>query len=370
MTQRDNFIDELRGIALLGIAIANLPAFAYLEPYYPQFAVETQLDQLAGFLNYALIKGKFIALFCFLFGYSLAYLKKELQVRRLIVIGVLGCLHGIFLFFGDILFTYATLGAIVMLQIHKSTTGSPKIVGWGMYVCVFLVLSLAVGMMFLPPEAFESTSKAIRQIYGPDYWLSITPRFIEWISTHLLAIILFGPLLLALMRFGFVAHQNDWLSSDRFDSKFWSGFGRLIWIAPLLISLILAYLLIQDGPKLLRTWQGFLLDSVQFMTAPLLTITYIAWLGKLRQHRPESLRRFRAVGRMALTAYLMQSLIMVVLYSGWGFALNQQLGAAANFAISLAIFGSIAVIAHFWLARFERGPAETLVAWLIRPKGA
>ncbi len=74
------------------------------------------------------------------------------------------------------------------------------------------------------------------------------------------------------------------------------------------------------------------------------------------------LRAFAPVGRMALTNYLMQSLVMTAIYNGWGLGLYGKVGPAANLAICVFFFSIQVVVSRWWLDRFCFGPAE----WLWR----
>jgi uncharacterized protein len=95
-----------------------------------------------------------------------------------------------------------------------------------------------------------------------------------------------------------------------------------------------------------------------------LAFGYIAAATLLLQ-RPEwqrRLARFAAVGRMALTNYLMQTVLCLLVFYGYGFGLIGQVGATAALTIALLIFGMQMIWSPWWLARFNFGPAE----WLWR----
>jgi uncharacterized protein len=68
------------------------------------------------------------------------------------------------------------------------------------------------------------------------------------------------------------------------------------------------------------------------------------------------------VGRMALTHYLLQSVVSLCLYDGWGLGLIGQLPPSRCVALALAVFALQVPLSHWWLSRFRFGPAE----WLWR----
>jgi uncharacterized protein len=68
------------------------------------------------------------------------------------------------------------------------------------------------------------------------------------------------------------------------------------------------------------------------------------------------------VGRMTLTNYLMQSVVSICIYYGWGLGLVGRLPPSRIVAIALAVFALQVIFSHVWLSRFRFGPAE----WLFR----
>ena len=69
-------------------------------------------------------------------------------------------------------------------------------------------------------------------------------------------------------------------------------------------------------------------------------------------------------GRMALTNYLLQSVVAAIAFHGYGFALWGQLGRAAQVALVFAVFAAQVVLSALWLSRFRFGPVEWLWRWL------
>ena len=78
---------------------------------------------------------------------------------------------------------------------------------------------------------------------------------------------------------------------------------------------------------------------------------------------PSSTSVIATAGRMPLTNYLMQTLISVTLFYGWGFGLWGKVGPAVDLALAVGIFFAVQVpLSIWWLKRFELGPME----WLWR----
>jgi uncharacterized protein len=96
--------------------------------------------------------------------------------------------------------------------------------------------------------------------------------------------------------------------------------------------------------------------------SPLVTAAYVGFLVRVRQRHPDSLAFFRSLGRMSLTTYLAQSILLCVVFCGWGLELFGKLSNPSMIAIAMSIYAALAVFAKIWLARFDQGPME----WLMK----
>src|ERR1700689_1061580 len=127
LSERILFIDVLRGMALFGILAANMRAFfAPLDVYGSiQVLFQSRADILAQAFIDTFIQGKFITIFSFLFGMGFAIQMTRAEARgvrflgfyprRLVALAIFGLIHGILIWAGDILLTYALSGAILLL---------------------------------------------------------------------------------------------------------------------------------------------------------------------------------------------------------------------------------------------------------------
>src|ERR1700728_134847 len=127
LTERIQFIDVLRGMALFGILAANMRAFvAPLDTYDNiQVLFHGRADVAAQFLIDFLFQGKFISIFSFLFGMGFAVQMSRAEARgakfmgfyprRLLALAAFGLIHGILIWWGDILLTYSVAGALLLI---------------------------------------------------------------------------------------------------------------------------------------------------------------------------------------------------------------------------------------------------------------
>jgi len=127
------YLDALRGISLLGILLVNMhghkssfTAWSLVETYVPG-----EWNLVTVHLIDVFASGKFVAIFAFLFGFGLALQASRWTTdgsrrqsfsgfifRRMAVLGLLGILHGILLWAGDILTLYAAMG-LTTVAIHR-----------------------------------------------------------------------------------------------------------------------------------------------------------------------------------------------------------------------------------------------------------
>ncbi|MCA9255094.1 MAG: DUF418 domain-containing protein, partial [Phycisphaerales bacterium] len=128
--ERIDAIDALRGVALLGILLVNIIYFSegFSSGATRDVSLSAPLDEFARFLSRFFANYKFVTLYSVLFGMGLALQSRRadergtrftsVYVRRLLILLAMGVIHGVFLWYGDILTMYALLGFIAMLFRH------------------------------------------------------------------------------------------------------------------------------------------------------------------------------------------------------------------------------------------------------------
>ena len=125
--QRHLILDLLRGIALMGIALANFPEFTlwtFLNGEEQEGMPTGGMDQVVRFLQYVFVDGKFYSIFSILFGigFSIILVRhgRRVFLRRMLLLAGIGFLHLMFVWSGDILLLYAVGGMVLMLLVGLS----------------------------------------------------------------------------------------------------------------------------------------------------------------------------------------------------------------------------------------------------------
>ncbi|NUP26823.1 MAG: DUF418 domain-containing protein, partial [Nocardia sp.] len=112
---------------------------------------------------------------------------------------------------------------------------------------------------------------------------------------------------------------------------------------------------------------GDLVLITRYVVAPVVALGILALVAEFYVRRPHTGfagRRLSEIGRAALSCYILQNLVASILCYGWGFGLAARFAPTARVPFTIGIYLTvcvvIAVFAHLWLRRFERGPVEWL----------
>ncbi len=358
--------DQLRGLALLGIVFVNMPYLAMTHGGLTPALVHSGLDGVLAWLIVALAQGKFYLLFSFLFGYSLTLLlHAQAQPgdglrryrRRLLALGVLGLLHAALLFIGDILLSYAVLGlALPWFAVRRTRTAlrgaaGAYLVGAGLLAVVALG-SLAAG----PGTAgFVQDAAALDRAVQGGLLEAARARLSALPGVLLTLGVLNWSLALSMFLLGLAAGRLGVLRRPERYGTLWQRLLLLGATVGLPGGAASAWLtLSSDGA------QQVLGVALGFITAPALTGAYVA-LAALNP-AARLLRLAAPAGRMSLTGYLGESLLLGLLFAGWGLGWYGQLSLSLTVLVTLGVWLALELFAHLWLRHFRAGPFE----WLLR----
>lgn len=366
-SRRSAFADALRGFALVGICVVNLPWIAGSPPA----DARTALDGAARLLVLGLFEGKFFVLFSLLFGFAFERQMARARAgrtapgsyaRRLLGLFVLGALHAALLYVGDILATYALLGAALWL-VRDLPDGR---------LLLLARVSVAVAALFFvllawggpgggDVAAAAARAEAARGAYLGGFSDALSQRLKD-LPGGLGIVLLFNwPLAFAAFCAGLVAARRGLLDDP-------ARLARALPPVPLLAAgAVIGNVGGAVAYRLPGGWPSGAAYALLAVGAPCLSALYLLALARAWRWpgaRAWMERWLAPAGRMSLSSYLGQSLAANLLFMGWGFGLYASIGAAALLPISLAIAAAGLVASTFWLQRFGAGPAERLLrAW-------
>ena len=364
--------DQLRGLALLGIVLVNMPFLALGSAGFTPQSTVGAADKVTEFVVVAFAQGKFYLLFSFLFGYSLTLLLRHRSVdgltryrRRLVGLAVLGIAHATLFFIGDILLSYALLGLALLWFVNRSdkTALIGAALAYVIGASVLLLVAWSVvaeggsGSGGIVPDA-AALDRALLGTFGEaafgraaalPYALVFQALF-NW------------SFALTMFLLGLVAGRRGLLAHPEKHRTLWQRLLVLACLIGLPGALASATLFTTSAAE---TAQQTVAVVIGFATAPALTAGYVA-LAALGT-RSRVLAMVAPAGRMSLTGYLGESILLAAIFCGWGLGLLGRLTAFPAALVALAVWAGLEVFARTWLARFQYGPFEWLLrAWSYR----
>ena len=379
-TSRDLAPDVLRGFALLGILLVNIPFMALASEVGVRGGwVHGGANSIATFLMVGLFQGKFYLLFSFLYGYSSQYIVKGEKVnrrrwlKRCLALMLIGAFHFTFFWHGDILFGYGFLGLFLTFFLFRSdrTLKIWSIILYSFFVLLLLTIaSLTIVAEQSNPSQFAIIESKMDQLMlGGSYFDTLAPRAELW------ALGFFGSGLLLQGGFAFVAfilgikaakNHALRLESNYFNPRRLMKIGFVIGLP---IQLTLAGLYVWNEMQSQPSEAMYLAIIVlSFMTAPILTSGYIGAVIRILQIRSVVLERIKYAGKMSLTIYISQSVITSLIFGPWGLGLFQQLQTWQVLLLAIGIWLALVFFATYWLKKFQQGPLESFLGTLTRSR--
>jgi uncharacterized protein len=300
---------------------------------------------------------------------------RRLLARRYGLLVGLGLAHMVLLFPGDILFLYGLAGLLLVLFLDARTA---TIRGWaiGLVAVPAVLASLlaaagaAIGGGGTDPSAgplrafAEARGDQAVAAFVDGSYLDVVVANAWQAAVVQSSQLLVLPWVLALFLVGYLVGRAGWvgdLAARRPSLRRAAAVGLLVGL-PLNLPLAASGPLGTDGPAaeavVSEPLLAFAVSIAQFVGAPLLAVGYLAALALvfLRTGAP---RPLAAVGRMALSGYLLQSLLALLVFAGLG--LYGQLAMATSLLVVAAIWLVLLVVSTWWTRRFRFGPAER--AW-------
>jgi len=392
-------LDFLRGVAILGILFVNTESFAYYDPWSSwEFGFENQLDHHARFWVYFLTQGKFYSMFTLLFGAGFVIFMERLEknktgsksidiyARRLLWLFVFGVLHAYFIWDGDVLYHYSICGLLLIpFRSFKNHN---------------LILVILILASFLVIKQCEVTQK--RQMIEKEYLAAVNvseayrtekqsqrinswvkryskkspnlsnienpkPTYIEGLKKSYQHItvhkgelyyqsLLFPSLIM--MFVGMLFYRSGIFANYRAWKHYW-----MISYTVLLFGLTINYLryyqwTYEDHVAVTNIWQGL----AYTFTKESLGVGYILVLNGIHQmfFMNSNVGIISQIGRTAFSNYILQSIILGLIFYGYGFGMFNFISRFELLVVVVCIWLVQIVITLRWLRYRAQGPLEGL----------
>jgi uncharacterized protein len=366
-------VDALRGFALLGIILANIPYSHELTEVYTSNRYILGSDYWDTLLKTAtafFIDKKFITVFSMLFGFGFSIQVDRMTekntdfrkyfIRRMLWLLLIGCIHGYVLWFGDITRDYAICGLLLVLIYQWPIR---RILWVGLLLAIPLTALVFILNAALNLQQYAYDVSIVQELYITEsYWRYLTINFtidplVNFIQDSPITLVFCsGQILLGfwLGRIGFFATPqlfrnmiNKWILLG-------STFG---------ITGSIGYWAVTTG-KLELDGASVCLIFLIVGGLVLQSLCYIGLFVKAweNRHLKNLLKIFVPVGRMALTNYLLQTIFYLLLFFHWphGLQLYRKVTITETYLIAIAVYTLQVLYSNWWMKHFTQGPVEML----------
>lgn len=371
ISERISSLDVLRGFALLGIVLVNVlgfnASFFNFGGFYNNLPNHFQQDFYNIYIS--LTADKFIFLFGFLFGYGIfiqydRFSKKNVKFnaffcRRILILCVLGIVHIIFLWAGDILFCYSIAGFVILLLLKLSTKWLILI---AIFFYFFIVIWLTISLILPLPDAMSSThtenlEKAKLIYLNDNYFECLNLRIQEYIAFRNINAFYYLPKIIGISILGFIASKYK-LHQKVKDNK-------PKWTIVLLINALIAVITYFGYEKIVNFNSPYAkivyMGGYEFMNLFIASsyLLFILFLSSFKSVA-DFLKPIALMGRMSLTNYIMQSILLSVIFYGWGFGFFGHTNIVLLVFIALCVFLFQLILNIIWFKYYNQGPLEKL----------
>jgi uncharacterized protein len=369
-------LDVLRGAAIIGTLMTNVWVFAapgaewgVLTGGMPENSFGT-LKDTAGSLMRMAANGKFLSLLTILFGAGLAIQYASARrrgrpwpgtyPRRALFLFAEGTVHFVLVFAWDVLMGYAVTALLVAWLLVRSDKARDRVLWWSAGLHLALVAA-GTAVFAADPGPAAEVSREARDLYAHGgYGEQILFRLENAVALRVEPLFSFF-LLLFLFLLGVRLFRAGAFADD--------AAGRRI------RTRLLYWGLGTGVPLTVLTWAAgpefFLLD--RYVAGPLTAVGYIGLIGVLvdRVRRPGPLfTSLTAVGRTALSGYVLQNVLCMLLAYGIGLGLSHRLGEEWDTWWVIGMWALVSAVlmagSTLWLRRFETGPLESFQKWALR----
>ncbi len=375
---RDALPDLVRAFALIGISLVNVEIFA--TGLYGDYPPLSGVDTVVTFLVHTFFTAKAYPLFALMFGAGLGYLFEATQRRRdhrfqrayllrMAALGVLGAAHAVFFFVGDILLTYAVLGCVLLASRGFTDRDLLKLglALIALQVALLATFSWLAGLTEPTPAQMQIWQAGLaneQAVFTTGTFARVAAFRLGELSHALQTLVLVQTFsVMGYFYLGLLLHRAGHLAKPR--APVWSAFRR--WGTGIggPVSLVAAWLVVSAPP--VSSAQTYLGYALLVAGAPVMTFGIFGWLAWLSERRGRFLALVSLAGSASLSVYLLQSVLLSFIFSGYGLGRFGELSAATAIATGLAVALVTLLAACLWRLRFARGPLEAVLHRFVYP---
>lgn len=400
ITERIPSLDFLRGIAILGILFINIESFVYPNPWSSwQYGYESSIDHHTRFWVYFLTQGKFYTMFALLFGVGFVIFTERVQkkvngltsmdiyARRLLWLFVIGVIHAYFIWDGDVLYHYAICGLFLL---PFRSIKSKNLVLIVLFLATFLFIksyegvsktqeSYASYIEIVNKEEINKTENDRKIIASwekryskkspdlseevlnpkPNYWQGVKSAYENhkvhkgefYYQSLILSSLIVMILGMMLFRTGIFSNYKVW-------RHYW-----FITSSVLIIGLVINYLryyqwTYEDHIPNISTFKALLFTFPK----EILGVAYILLFNGIYQKylRRLNIEVLAKIGRTALSNYIFQSIILGLLFYGYGFGMFNSFSRFELLGFVVSIWAIQITCTIVWMRYHNQGPLEFL----------
>ncbi|MBW5447329.1 DUF418 domain-containing protein [Cohnella sp. CFH 77786] len=378
ISERISALDILRGLAVFGILFVHMPYFSTTSVFFERIGVvpagESVLDLWVKHLVALFFAGKFYPILAFLFGVGFFLLMSRAEqkgmrvyrffIKRMSVLFLIGIAHFLFFFGGDVLRTYGLLGCLLMLFYRRNER---TVLRWAVSILIAFLLMFSLG--FLQPasdmqesygknyvaaerDAAEATKAYQSRDYGEWWAFHLKEEALPALKQEQIAYpSTFGMMLLGFYcgRIRLFQRMAEFLPVLR---KIRNTSGAI----SLLVVVLLA--LVQLKAVGFGVYEVLAAQYLTYGFGIFLSFYYLSsiLLALQKPFVQKLLKPFQFAGRMTLTNYLLQSVISIAVFAGFGLYAKMNLLAAVGYC--LVVVAAEIAFSKWWMSRFPFGPVE------------
>jgi len=373
--ERIEVVDILRGFAIFGILLINMSSYSGTSLDLANMA--RGLDKITVILLMFFAQAKFYSLFSFLFGWGMSVQMERnaskgkgflsLILRRYSILLLIGLIHSIFIWIGDILTIYAVMG-IFLLFFRKRSKMTLLVVS---VLCLLFAIALTLPVEILDTfrQWYADHTEFLRQssissnLYATGTYPEITQlRLQEFIAANSWFLYWFGNIF-SMFLLGLYAGKRKILQNIQENLPL---IRKIMWaglVAGIVFNGIFVSASLQPG-WIPQAYNRLATSGARSIGGPALMLFYVSAIILLTRKEIwySRLSPLASVGRMALSNYLMHSVIFTLIFYGYGFGLYGEISPTIGLLLTISIYLAQIRISAWWMERYQFGPME----WLWR----